>query len=281
MSELDPQAKDLIGLALEGEGPTSSERSRLRGVVLARVGAGVAVLSTASGSAAATATGAGSTLALGLAAKVVVVVALVGAVGAGGYAAASIHRIKIASGAARPSAQATAPVTIGGPAPAVSLRPPVGPGVEPTRDFPPVSEETPAAAAPALLSLASARPVSTARAPTEIAAGSTAPDRAAPLPDRSLDEETRALRSAFADLRDGHADRALAAIDAQESRFAGGALAEERAAARIVTLCALRRTDEARADASRFLGAHPHSLLAGRIIASCGGSEAAGPSAEP
>ncbi len=280
MSELDPQAKDLIGLALEGEGPTSSERSRLRGVVLARVGAGVAVLSTVSGTAAATATGAGSTLALGLAAKVVVAVALVGAVGAGGYAAVSIHRTKIASGAARPSGQATAPV-IGAPAPAVSLRPPVGPGVEPTRDSPPVSEETPAAAAPALLSLASARPVSTARAPSEIAAGSTPPNRTAPLPDRSLDEETRALRSAFADLRDGHANRALAAIDAQESRFAGGALAEERAAARVVTLCALGRTDEARADASRFLGAHPHSLLAGRIIASCGGSEAAGPSAEP
>ena len=278
MSELDPHAKDLIGLALEGEGPTSSERSRLRGVVLARVGAGVAVLSTASGSTAATATGAGSSVALGLAAKVVVAVALVGA--AGGYAAVSAHGTKMASGALRPS-QASAPVTIGAPAPAVSLRPSVGPGVEPTRDSPPVSAETPAAAAPALLSLASARPVSTARAPTEIAAGSTPPVRAAPLPDWSLDEETRALRSAFADLRDGHAERALAAIDDQESRFAGGALAEERAAARIVTLCALGRTDEARADASRFLGAHPHSLLAGRIIASCGGSEAAGPSGEP
>ena len=34
MSELDPRAKDLIGLAREGEGPTQAELSRLRGAVL-------------------------------------------------------------------------------------------------------------------------------------------------------------------------------------------------------------------------------------------------------
>jgi hypothetical protein len=93
---------------------------------------------------------------------------------------------------------------------------------------------------------------------------------ASSAPDVSLDEETRALRSAIADLRDGQLDRALMAIDAQDDRFPRGALAEERAEARIAVLCALGRNDEARVDAARFLGAYPRSLLAGRVRASCG-----------
>ncbi|MGO9838300.1 MAG: hypothetical protein ACLP1X_29320 [Polyangiaceae bacterium] len=283
MSELDPQAKDLIGLAREGEGPTQAERSRLRGAVLARVGAGAAVLSATAGTASATTTAAGGGMARSFAAKVVVAIALVGAAGAGGYV--TIGQVtKVASGAARVSRPAAAPGTVQVVGPAVPP-PPMAPGVQSPRESPTGSEmrseDTRAAAAPASPSLAAARPVSIARAP-DTSTGPTTTDRAAAaLPDRSLDDETRALRSVIADLRDGHADRALAAIDAQESRFTGGALAEERAEARIVTLCALGRNDEARADASRFLRAHPRSLLAGRVLASCGGNGAAGPSPGP
>ena len=281
MSELDPQAKDLIGLAREGEGPTQAERSRLRGAVLARVGAGVAVLSATAGTASATTTAAGGSMARSFAAKVVVAIALVGAAGAGGYV--TIGQVtKVASGAARVSGPAAAPGMVQVVGPAVPP-PPMAPGVQSPRESPTGSEmrseDTRAAATPASPSLAAARPVSIGRAP-DTSTGPTTTDRAAALPDRSLDDETRALRSAIADLRDGHADRALAAIDAQESRFPGGALAEERAEARIVTLCTLGRNDEARADASRFLRAHPHSLLAGRVLASCGGSGTAGPSPE-
>jgi hypothetical protein len=284
MSELDPQAKDLIGLAREGEGPTQAERSRLRGAVLARVGAGVAVLSAASGTASATTTAVGGSVALSFATKVVAVIALVGA-GAGGYVTVSEHVTKVASGAARVSMPAVAPGTVQALRPVVPP-PPMASGVQSPRESPTGSEEmrsedTLAAAAPASPSLAAARPVSTARAPTENASGPTTTERTAALPGRSLDGETRALRSAIADLRDGHADRALAAIDAQENRFPSGALAEERAEARIVTLCALGRHEEARADASRFLRVHPHSLLAGRVRASCGGDGTAGPSQEP
>jgi hypothetical protein len=282
MSELDPQAKDLIGLAREGEGPTQAERTRLRGAVLARVGAGAAVLSAVSGTASATTTAAGGSMARSFAAKVVVAIALVGAAGAGGYVTVGLVT-KVASGAARVSTPAAAPGTVQAVGPAVSP-PPMAPGIQSPRESPTGSgmrsEDTRAAAAPALPSLAAARPVSIARAP-DTSTGPTTTDRAAALPDRSLDDETRALRSAIADLRDGHADRALAAIDAQESRFPGGALAEERAEARIVTLCALGRNDEARADASRFLRAHPRSLLADRVLASCGGNGAAGPSPGP
>ena len=283
MSELDPQAKDLIGLAREGEGPTQAERSRLRGAVLARVGAGVAVLSATAGTASATTTAAAGSVALSFATKVVVAIALVGAAGAGGYVTVSGHVTKVASGAARVSGPAAAPGMVQVVGPAVPP-PPMAPGVQSPRESPTGSEmrseDTRAAATPASPSLAAARPVSIGRAP-DTSTGPTTTDRAAALPDRSLDDETRALRSAIAELRDGHADRALAAIDAQESRFPGGALAEERAEARIVTLCALGRNDEARADASRFLRARPRSLLAGRVLASCGGTGTVGPSPEP
>jgi hypothetical protein len=284
MSELDPQAKDLIGLAREGEGPTQAERSRLRVAVLARVGAGVAVLSAASGTASAT-TAAGGSVALSFATKVVVAVALVSAAGAGGYVTVSQHVAKVASGAARVSMPAKAPGTVQALGPAVPP-PPMASGGQSPRESAGGSEEmrsedAPASASPASPSLTAARPVSTKRALTESATGSTTTDRPAARPDRSLDAETRALRSAIADLRDGHADRALSTIDAQESRFPGGALVEESAEVRIVTLCALGRNDEARADASRFLSAYPHSLLASRVLASCGGSGTGGPSPGP
>jgi hypothetical protein len=285
MSELDPQAKDLIGLAREGEGPTQADRSRLRAAVLARVGAGVAVLSAASGTASATTTAAGGSVALSFATKVALAIALVGAAGAGGYVTVSEHVTKVASGTARVSMRAAAPGTVQALGPAVPP-PPVASGGQSPRESLSGSEEmrsedAPASAAPASPSLAAARPVSIARAMTESASGPTTTDRAAARPDRSLDAETRALRSAIADLRDGDADRALSTIDAQETRSPGGALAEESAEVRIVTLCALGRNDEARADASRFLRAHPHSLLASRVLASCGGSGTAGPSPGP
>jgi hypothetical protein len=286
MSQLDPQAKDLIGLAREGEGPSEAERSRLRGAVLARVGAGVAILSAASGTASATTTAAGGSVALSFA-KVVVAIALVGAVGAGGYVTVSGHRTKAATITVPVSPPATAPVTIAAPGPVVSPSPPLPGRAGSPRESSADTEEAhsehtapaPAAASSQILPATGAD--STPLAPTKTATRPTTTDQAAVVPNRSLDEETRALRSAIADLRDGHAEGALAAIDAQESRFPGGALAEERAEARIVTLCALGRNDEAHADASRFLRAHPNSLLAGRVLASCGGSGTAGPAPEP
>jgi hypothetical protein len=88
----------------------------------------------------------------------------------------------------------------------------------------------------------------------------------------AIEAETRALRSALADLRDGRADRALASLDAQIARFPEGVLAEERSEARIMALCAVDRTGEAREAAARFLAEYPRSVLAGRVRASCAGT---------
>jgi hypothetical protein len=86
-----------------------------------------------------------------------------------------------------------------------------------------------------------------------------------------VDAETALLRDADAAVKSGHPARALALVEEHASRFPTGVLVEEREAERIVILCALARTEEARALRARFLGARPRSPLIGRVRESCGG----------
>jgi RNA polymerase sigma-70 factor (ECF subfamily) len=60
-------------------------------------------------------------------------------------------------------------------------------------------------------------------------------------------------------------------LDKHARSFPNGILAEERAAERVLALCALDRMADARAAASAFLRAHPHSPLAARVKSSCAG----------
>jgi hypothetical protein len=90
-----------------------------------------------------------------------------------------------------------------------------------------------------------------------------------PLPPTTLEAETRLVRSGVAALHAGDAARALALFEEHARVFPAGALAEERAAERVVALGDLRRCDEARAAASDFLRDHPHSPLAARVRESC------------
>jgi hypothetical protein len=131
------------------------------------------------------------------------------------------------------------------------------PAVNPPPEEPsakPVVEAVRAAVAPPRI--ASPRPVVTN------AASNAEPD--------TFEDETQALRSALSGLRAGRADSALAALDEQDTRFRRGALGEERAVARIETLCALGRTREAGEKATLFLTQHPRSVQAARVRASCG-----------
>jgi outer membrane protein assembly factor BamD (BamD/ComL family) len=86
----------------------------------------------------------------------------------------------------------------------------------------------------------------------------------------SLDDEVSLVRDARAALRGGDAGQALALLDEHDRRFPGGALTEDCAAARVYALCALGRTDAARALASRFLSEHPVSPHAASVRNSCG-----------
>jgi hypothetical protein len=235
MIELDPDAKELIGRARDGEGPSEAERSRLRAAVTARIGAGVVLASAGATSAAGNASAAIGTAAT-LAAKVLAASVLVCGLGAAGYVALSSPRPPPAR-----DSRESGPVAI--------------------EHAPPVSREDrprpPASASP-----------SPPSSPPPPAAPEAAPRAVALSP---LEAETRALGGALTDLREGRAASALSALDAQRARFPDGALREERAEARIKALCALGRTEEARDNAARFFVEYPRSLLAGRVRASCGG----------
>jgi hypothetical protein len=105
-------------------------------------------------------------------------------------------------------------------------------------------------------------------APSAVLAASEPPAAPSAGPD-TLVAETRRLREAHAALQGGDGARALALLEEQSA--GGPQLREERAAGRILALCSLGRTDEARAAASRFLAESPRSPLAGRVRASCAG----------
>ncbi len=78
-----------------------------------------------------------------------------------------------------------------------------------------------------------------------------------------LNEAQRALAS-------GQADRALQILDRHAREFPRGSLAEERAAARIIALCALGRVTAARAETAAFVRQSPESPLVERVRAACG-----------
>jgi hypothetical protein len=86
---------------------------------------------------------------------------------------------------------------------------------------------------------------------------------------QSLEAESRALAEAQRALRDHDAEWALNMLAQQDRVFADGKLAEERAAARVLALCAAGRLDEGRAAAERFQRQYPGSMLTERVRQAC------------
>jgi hypothetical protein len=239
MTKLSPNARDLIEAARAGERPPAKARERVRSGVLARVGAGAAVGS-------ATLLGAKTAISAGLLFKVVLGVGVAGVV-----AGIAVKSGVLGHGSPPPVAPVSAssmvtaaPTTPEAPAKTAIPTPPV-----------------PVSAAP------------TSSAAVEVAKPSTTtkPRATAPVAGSSLVEETERLEKAQAELRAGHPDRALAALDEQDAEFKQGTLREERRAGRILALCAAGRKAEAKAEAARFLAESPRSPTAARIRSSCAG----------
>jgi hypothetical protein len=92
----------------------------------------------------------------------------------------------------------------------------------------------------------------------------------ASVPSDSLPEEVRLLSRAEQQLSAGHADEALRTLGEHERRFPSGALAEERLAAQVQSLCALGRVAEAKADLTKLARAHPQSPHLDRARKFCG-----------
>lgn len=96
---------------------------------------------------------------------------------------------------------------------------------------------------------ASAQPVPAEQAP-----------RASRSRSDSLGEEVAILTQAGRELRNGRPEAALKALDEHQRKFPSGALAQERARARIQALCALGRTSQATAESARLARTSPAQL---------------------
>jgi hypothetical protein len=97
-----------------------------------------------------------------------------------------------------------------------------------------------------------------------------APPSAARSASDSLPEEVRLLSKAEQQISAGHPAEALTTLGEHERRFPGGALAEERLAARVQSLCALGRVDEARIYLAKLARAYPGSPHFDRARRFCG-----------
>jgi hypothetical protein len=93
----------------------------------------------------------------------------------------------------------------------------------------------------------------------------------APAPHATLSEELDLLHEAQAKWRSGNAAAALAVIGEHRARFPRSALAPERDALAVLSLCATNRVAEAKRLARHFLATAPRSPLKRSVEESCGG----------
>jgi hypothetical protein len=256
MTELSPTAKALVDAARDEVGLPPDQRARVRARVLTTAGAGGASIF-------------GSLFAKAAAAKllgspIVAWTALAVTVTGAGAAYTLTH-----GSSHHPAMVAEERATTAAPSPEVQ-RAPIAPAPPATAET--VTRETPPVTAPGEEAQPRrARPVE-AKAHGLPASGTTAVARSSSAPTENADtgfaEDARLLRDVRAALSSGQGERALTMLTAREANPTSGVFAEERAAAKIVTLCALGRP-EARAAAARFLSAHGTSPLAERVRRAC------------
>jgi hypothetical protein len=284
MTELSPKAQALLWDAIVADMPSDSDRARVRGKLVAQLGAGALVSSaaiaasaanaatigtvagsTAHGASAMTATttaashaglsAVGTTAAtatlnsggLGIVAKTAIAAVLAGAVGIG------------ANMAIRNTTQSS-------------------PAVLPQQ---PSSESEHSAPLPAVRERVEERQIVTSEKiekPVPIVEPRSHPQRQFTLERKqgtaksrpTLDAELELLRAAQLAMRQGDARSALDTLESHAQRFPRGALSQERDATRAIALCELNRLDEGRLVAQRLLAKSPRSPLAERIYRSCG-----------
>ncbi len=292
MNDMKEDARSLFDIARSAHEPTSREHERVLRGVLARGAIVAGVTSASVGSAAAKGLLATSRAASTL--KILVGFAIFGATGVAAYRVATAERVPADVQAALPRAsthdngpklvrpldqpaavplaaaaepssnalpQSRAPSSAG-----VTARVVERPEHELAEKAAPVDERA-LAQSPATL-----HPAAPAPAATQSFATSAPPSAAtsAPASAVTLTREARALADVQRALREGRSTEALAMLVAQNREFAGGALGQEREAARIMALCAAGRVAEGRPAAERFLTTNPGSPVATHIRSSCG-----------
>jgi hypothetical protein len=254
MTTTDDEIRDLLRAVRRAERPSAGDRTAVRAGLAGALVSSVAAPTLATAAKAAAITGKGSGLAT------LLVPFLTGAVLGSGVSAGvflTSRTSPVAGVSGAPARALSGPSTVKSgasvaPVPVISAAPAADPLV---------------AEAPAQ---ASARAASDSlESPSRLGSDTTG----APAPRAGIDPleaESRSMAEVQRALRDGRPALALSVLEAEERARPAGALAEERAAARIFALCALERRTDAERAASEFLRRFPRSPLAERVRTSCG-----------
>jgi hypothetical protein len=279
MSELGDEARAALDNGLVLDGPSAEHRMRMKQRVLLALGAGTLTLGGAS---AVAAEGTAPLLAGGATAlaKGVGVSSLLAWFGMGALAGVGVSGgVALGSTLFTPAPQASAPaLQAAAPTPAHPMTestlqlPAPAPHTPLSAPQPPragdVGESTPRKPAAESRSNASGQ---ARRAETALESESLTPKQ------WTLSEEASLLQGAQRALAEKEPALALEILAEHERRFVSGALTEERKAARVLALCALGRTGEARELARAFVNASPRSLLLLRLERSCVASSVPNP----
>jgi hypothetical protein len=276
---LGPDARALLGAAIDADDPSADDAARVRAKIAARIGVAtaagtaaglsaktaVASLPPCAGAAATTTAGVGGTLAgsSALGAKIALAVVLAGAAGTGAVVLRDDVPMRAQTAAsstatpARPRAASPASAPVAGAAteesapPTAVAPPPIATRTAPEKDARSASVQAP--------------PAPPSRPPPAIRPREPARDSGGD----AIAEEAMLLRSAQAALARGDGSSALIALEEHATRFPRGALQEEREAARVFALCASGRAVDARTAASTFVAANPRSVLAAQVRRTC------------
>ncbi len=265
MKDLSPRARALLDRARGADGAGPQARARIRSALAASIAAGSGTLATGTAAAVAHAVIAKGT---GLAvAHQLVGPLLVGAALGIGVAVPAAYLTRPAAPPTPPSSAVSRPR----PHAPESARQPESRSSAPAEGEPraPAEGEPRAPAEGEPLAPAEGEPL----APAE--PGQRSMDRASSRLDSSgttkFAAETRLLEEAQMELRKGQPARALELIEAHEARFADGALREERVAAKVLALCMVGRSAEARDLGAYFERVFAGSPLLPRVRGSCVG----------
>ena len=259
MTSLSPQSRSLIDDARPGEDLADGPRDRMKRKLMMNIAAGAAAAGATTAAAKATA-GTAASFGLGslsLLTKVGLSVTFVAAIGVGVGAS---QMMGDDAPAAPPQPVAQAPVD---DAPAVE------PGVaEPSVEEPSVAEPS-VAAGPAEEAPAADQPAAEPGPKREQVAAPGAAKQAQRPSSSSIAAETSLLQRAQRELQSGDPEKALALLDEHNKAHKGGALREERQAARARALCKAGRIAQGRAAAQRFVAEFPRSPQRTRVLSAC------------
>jgi hypothetical protein len=270
MKHLSDETSAWLASLRKAHDPPARAKDRSRHAISTRIAAGAGAVATTT---AATTSLAGAT-------KVIVGLALLASAGTyvREYDAHRRRPVAVSSAATAPatSLRAIPPSSsnglpadeIGEPLVIPSAVPSFPPRPEGPPHAPPVSASPNSPSASSVTSITSATGTTNTTRATSTKSAVSEPERAP-----SISAEVDLLRSARAASRDGDESHALQLLDEHARRFPAGALAEEREAARVHTLCALGRVAEAVRAATSFAGRFPKSPLLGAIRSSCASSE--------